>query len=65
MWNAISNGAKAADEIALYKMNQPASEVVAAMSDTYDSAMEKAEAMNKKIIFVADDRRLRGIINLK
>lgn len=62
---AVSNEAKAADEIALYKMNQPASEVVAAVDDTYDSAMEKAEAMNKKIIFVADDKRLRGIINLK
>lgn len=46
-------------------MNQPASEVVAAVDGTYDSAREKAEAMNKKIIFVADDRRLRGIINLK
>lgn len=62
---AISNGAKAADEIALYKMNQPVSEAVAAVSDTYDSAREKAEVMGKKIIFVADDKRLRGIINLK
>lgn len=62
---AISNGAKAADEIALYKMNQPASEAVAAVDDTYDSAREKAEVMGKKIIFVADDKRLRGIINLK
>ena len=62
---AVSNGAKPDDTIALCKINQPASEVVVAMGDTYDSAMEKAEAMNKKIIFVADDRRLRGIINFK
>lgn len=46
-------------------MNQPVSEAVAAVSDTYDSARKKAEVMGKKIIFVADDKRLRGIINLK
>lgn len=39
---AVSNGAKAADEIALYKMNQPASEVVAAVDGTYDSARENS-----------------------